>query len=56
MAMIRGEYHQESMTHQAMIQSAGDVARMYKGRYEHMAQSAMGKDPNTDQIIQSLKE
>lgn len=55
MAMIRGEYHQESMTHQAMIQSAGDVARMHKGRYEHMAQSAMGKDPNTDQIIQSLK-
>ena len=38
-----------------MIQSEGDVARMHKGRYEHIAQSAMGKDPSTDQIIQSLR-
>lgn len=53
--MIRDEYHQESVTHQAMIQSEGDVARLYKGRYEHMAQSAMGKDPSTDQIIQSVR-
>jgi len=28
LAMIRDEYHQESMTHQAMMQSEGDVARM----------------------------
>eukprot|EP00434_Breviolum_minutum_P033236 symbB.v1.2.029410.t1/scaffold3211.1/size107887/2 len=53
--MIRDEYHQEAVTHQAMIQSEGDVARLYKGRYEHMAQSALGKDPSTDQIIKSLK-
>ena len=55
LAMIRDEYHQESTTHQAMIQSEGDVARLYKGRYEHMAQSATGKDPSTDQIVQSLR-
>ena len=35
--MIRDEYHQESMAHQVMIQSEGDVARMYKGRYEQIA-------------------
>ena len=29
LAMIKDEYHQESMTYQAMIQSEGDVARKY---------------------------
>ena len=54
LAMMRDEYHQEAMTHQVMIQSEGDVARMYKGRYELIVQNSLGKDPSTDQIIHSL--
>ena len=53
--MFRDEYQQESITLQAMIQSESDVAKLYKGRYEHIAQSALGKDPSSDHIIKSLK-
>ena len=55
LAMIRDEYHQEASTQQVMIQSEGDVARMYKGRYELIVQNSLGKDPSTDQVIHSLK-
>ena len=55
LAMIEDEYRQEARTQQAMIQSEGDVARMYKGRFEHITQSSLGKDPDTDQLIKSLK-
>ena len=55
LAMIEDEYRQEARTQQAMIQSEGDVARMYKGRFEHITQSSLGKEPDTDQLIKSLK-
>ena len=55
LAMIEDEYRQEAKTQQAMIQSEGDVARMYKGRFEYITQSSLGKDPDTDQLIKSLK-
>ena len=55
LAMIEDEYRQEARTQQAMIQSEGDVARIYKGRFEHITQSSLGKDPDTDQLIKSLK-
>ena len=55
MIMIRDEYQQESVTYQAMIKSEGDVARLNKGRYEHIAQSALEKDPSSDKVIKSLK-
>ena len=55
LAMIEDEYRQEARTHQAMIQSEGDVARLYKGRFEQITQNSLGKDPDTDQLIRSLK-
>ena len=55
LAMIEDEYRQEARTHQANIQSEGDVARLYKGRFEQITQNSLGKDPDTDQLIRSLK-
>ena len=55
LAMIEDEYQHEARTQQAMIQSEGDVARLYKGRFEQLTHDSLGKDPDTDQLIKSLK-
>lgn len=55
LAMYCAEFQQESMTLQSMIQSEGDIAKLYKGRYEDIAQSAVGTDSNSEIIMKALK-
>lgn len=49
-------FHQESMTLQSMIQSEGDVARLFKGRYEDITQATAGSDKNSENIVKALED
>lgn len=55
LAMYCAEFQQESMTLQSMIQSEGDIAKLYKGRFEDIAQSAVGTDSNSEIIMKALQ-
>ncbi len=52
---FRNEYHQEQLTLQSIAQSEGDVARLYKGRYEDLTKELPGSESNSDSMVKALK-
>ena len=56
LAEFRNEYQHERLTLQSMIQSEGDVAKLYKGRYEDMTQQMANAESNPDNMVKALKK
>ncbi len=50
LAEFRNEYQQEKLTLQSMVQSEGDVAKLYKGRYEDITQQMANAESNPDNM------
>lgn len=44
------------MTLESNLQSEGDIARLYKGRYEDITKATNGSNPNSDNLIIALKD
>ena len=55
LAEFRDEYRQERLTLQSMVQSEGDVAKLYKGRYEDITQQMANAESNPDNMVRALK-
>ena len=51
----RNEYQQERLTLQSMAQSEGDVAKLYKSRYEDITREIPGSESNPDSMVKALK-
>ena len=56
LAEFRNEYQHERLTLQSMVQSEGDVAKLYKGRYEDMTQQMVNAESNPDNMVKALKK
>lgn len=53
---IADESRHEMMTLKSMLQSEGDVARLYKGRYEDVSKATSGSNPTSDNLVVALRE
>ena len=51
---MRNEYHQEKLTLQSIAMSEGDVAKLYKGRYEDITRELQGSESNPDSVVKAL--
>ena len=56
LAEYRNEYQQERLTLQSMVQSEGDVAKLYKGRYEDITRQMASAESNPDNMVKALKK
>ena len=56
LAEFHNEYRQEKLTLQSMVQSEGDVAKLYKGRYEDITQHMANAESNPDNMVRALKQ
>ncbi len=53
LAEYRNEYQHERLTLQSMVQSEGDVAKLYKGRYEDITRRMANAESNPDNMVKA---